>query len=74
MTMGKIYTFKPRFPQAYCHLCNQHYKQIFSHIRGKEHKKRYKQYKLGRKNLDEFQIKDYNSMVKTFEKIKSRKI
>ena len=42
--MGEVYTFTPRFPQAYCHLCNQHYKQIFAHIRGKEHKKRYKEY------------------------------
>lgn len=42
--MGDIYTFTPKFPQANCHLCGNHYKNIFAHIRGKEHKTRFNEY------------------------------
>lgn len=44
--MGEIYTFT-KYPAAYCHLCKKHYKFIWGHIRGKKHKRRFKEFRTG---------------------------
>jgi hypothetical protein len=81
--MGKIYTFRPKFPQADCHLCGKHYKNIFAHTKGIGHKLKLQEFLKWKKHplkpltLDdyfEFTLNDYETISKDLEPLKAMSI